>query len=152
MPFFRRRRKTTAAAKLRRRDIPDGLWLKCPTCTEMIFRQELEENLYVCPKCGHHFQLDRGQRLALLTEAGFEEEWDTGLTSADPLAFTGAESYVAKLETAVKKTGVRKIAAKKAAPKRTTARKASAAKTPIIHTVRLPRISLILPPNWSPAA
>jgi acetyl-CoA carboxylase carboxyl transferase subunit beta len=102
MAFFRKRK---SAAKARRRDIPDGLWLKCPGCQEIMFKQELESNLQVCPKCAHHFAMSREERLALLSEKGFEEEFDTGMRSVDTLGFTGTDSYVAKLETNVKKTG-----------------------------------------------
>jgi len=105
MPLFRKRNYSTV--KVRKRDMPDGLWLKCPSCTEIIFRQELEENLSVCPKCGHHFELSRAFRIELLTENGFEEEWDTLLYSVDVLGFTGTQSYAAKLEENRQKTGYR---------------------------------------------
>lgn len=103
MPFFRKR--NYASAKVRRRDIPDGLWIKCPSCEEITFKQELEENLQVCTKCGHHFALGLNERIALLSDDGYLEEWDTDLTSVDSLGFTGTDSYIAKLEANTKKTG-----------------------------------------------
>lgn len=103
MPLFGKKNYSTV--KVRKRDIPDGLWLKCPSCNEIIFKQELENRLGVCPKCAHHFQLSRKQRLAMLADAGTFEEWDADLKSTDALEFTGADSYPAKLEQNMKKTG-----------------------------------------------
>ena len=103
MPFFSKKKYTTM--KVRKRDIPDGLWLKCSSCSEIIFKQELEANLGVCPKCEFHFQINRRQRIIQLLEPGSFEEWDTTLGSVDVLEFTGADSYPAKLEQNKKKTG-----------------------------------------------
>ena len=98
-------KKKVSAVKVRKRDIPDGLWIKCPSCSEMVFKQELEAALNVCPRCEHHFQLARKDRLALLSEAGSFEEWDEALTSVDTLVFTGTAAYVAKLKENQQKTG-----------------------------------------------
>jgi acetyl-CoA carboxylase carboxyl transferase subunit beta len=104
MALFRKKSYTTV--KIRKRDIPNGLWTKCPSCTEIVFKKELEDRWNVCPKCGYHFQIGRQERLRLLTEEGSFEEWDADLYSLDPLSFTGAESYIAKLKANVKKTGI----------------------------------------------
>ncbi|NCC52931.1 MAG: acetyl-CoA carboxylase carboxyltransferase subunit beta [Spartobacteria bacterium] len=103
MPFFRKRTQSTL--KVRKRDIPHGLWLKCPSCNEIIFKRELDKALGVCPKCEHHFQLDRDARLTMLIEPDTFEEWDSELCSLDPLEFTGTASYSSKLEQNMKKTG-----------------------------------------------
>ena len=58
--------KKTILKKARKRDMPDGLWLKCPGCNEMIFGEEQEKALRVCPLCGHHFAMGRSERLAML--------------------------------------------------------------------------------------
>ncbi|HIE11615.1 MAG TPA: acetyl-CoA carboxylase carboxyltransferase subunit beta [Kiritimatiellae bacterium] len=105
MRLFRRRRSTPT--RPRKRDIPRGLWTKCPSCSELIFRRELENSLNVCPKCGHHFQLSREKRIELLTEPGSFREWDADLESADPLKFTGTVSYESKLKASISKTGFR---------------------------------------------
>ena len=103
MPLFGKRNYTTV--KVRKRDIPNGLWLKCPSCTEIIFKQELDAGFGVCPKCAHHFQLDRKSRINMFMEEGTFQEWDDGLYSVDSLKFTGTASYQDKLEENVKKTG-----------------------------------------------
>lgn len=105
MPLFRR--KNYATVKVRKREIPDGLWLKCPSCNEIIFKQELEANSKVCPKCGFHFQMNRIERRDLLIEPGTFEEWDEELFSVDTLNFTGVASYESKLSGNMKKTGYR---------------------------------------------
>lgn len=82
--------------------MPPGLWAKCPRCNNLIYRKELERNLKVCPKCGYHHRLSAEERLEVTLDDGSFEEYDPGLTSADPLAFEG---YPQKLAEAQAKTG-----------------------------------------------
>ena len=103
MPLFGKKNYSTV--KMKKRDMPDGLWVKCPSCNEMIYKNALKESLGVCAKCDHHFSLDRADRLAMLTEPGSFQEWDSGLCSVDPLGFTGTSSYTSKLEANIIKTG-----------------------------------------------
>lgn len=98
-------KKNYSTVQVRKRDVPDGLWEKCPGCSEIIYTKELNQNLQICPKCGHHFTLSRNERIAMLADEGTFVEWDENMTSADPLGFTGKASYVAKLEANQKKTG-----------------------------------------------
>jgi len=104
MPFFNQK-KNYATVKVRKREMPDGLWVKCPGCGEIVFKQELEKNLKLCPKCKHHFQMTRKERLEMLLEPGSFQEWDENLVSVDTLGFTGTASYVSKLAENKKKTG-----------------------------------------------
>lgn len=104
MPLFGGKKKY-ASVKIRKRDIPNGLWVKCPSCNEIVFKQELETGKNVCPKCSYHFQMKRMDRLALLVEDGSFEEWDANLYSVDTLGFTGTASYESKIAENVKKTG-----------------------------------------------
>ena len=74
----------------------EGLWVKCEGCKQIIFRQDLEDNDRVCPKCGYHFRIDARDRLDLL----FEGEWtefDAELTSTDPMGFSDSKPYKARL-------------------------------------------------------
>ncbi len=103
MPLFSKKNYSTV--KVRKRDIPDGLWLKCPGCQEIIFKQELDANLGVCPKCDYHFQLARADRINMFLEPNTYQEWDADLYSVDTLGFTGTASYASKLEENIRKTG-----------------------------------------------
>ncbi len=89
----------------RKKDIPGGLWIKCPGCTEMLYQQDLERNLQVCPACAHHFPMSRAERIAMFSDEGSFEEWDAAMESLDPLQFTGTDSYEAKLKSNQAKTG-----------------------------------------------
>jgi len=104
MQFFRKKNYSTV--KVRKKDIPNGLWTKCPSCAEIVFKQELDAGCNVCPKCSYHFPLGRKERLAMLVEESSFEEWDADLYSVDTLGFTGTASYLSKLQENVEKTGV----------------------------------------------
>jgi len=83
------------ASKSRKRDIPKGLWTKCPSCASMIYDKELDENLQVCPKCQHHFPIGSRERIHSLVETCTFEEMDPEMVSVDVLKFSG---YKGKLE------------------------------------------------------
>jgi acetyl-CoA carboxylase carboxyl transferase subunit beta len=83
----------------------EGLWIQCGSCRQAIFKKDLEENLNVCPKCGHHFRIDARQRIDLLLESGYELV-DLELRSTDPLDFTDLKRYKHRLTEARKKTGL----------------------------------------------
>lgn len=89
----------------RKKDIPGGLWNKCPSCAEMLYQEDLIKNLQVCTACGHHFPMSRAQRIEMFCDPESFEEWDAGMTSQDPLKFTGTDSYEAKLKQNREKTG-----------------------------------------------
>ena len=83
----------------------EGLWTQCGSCKQAIFKKDLEENLNVCPKCGHHFRIDSRRRVALLLEPGYELV-DLELRSSDPLDFTDLKKYKHRLAEARRKTGL----------------------------------------------
>ena len=83
----------------------EGLWTKCPGCQQAIFKKDLEANLQVCPKCGHHFRIGARARLDLLLEPGYELV-DLELRSTDPLDFTDLKRYKHRLAEARRKTGL----------------------------------------------
>jgi acetyl-CoA carboxylase carboxyl transferase subunit beta len=76
----------------------EGLWLKCESCTQIIWKKALDENFQCCPKCDHHFRIDARARLALLFDGDYEE-FDSGLVSTDPLSFTDSKTYAERLES-----------------------------------------------------
>ena len=84
--------------KTRKKEIPEGLWTKCPKCTTMVYDQELDENLKVCPRCQHHFQIGSRERIHSLVETCSFEEMDAEMTSVDVLQFTGVATYRSKLD------------------------------------------------------
>ncbi len=86
--------------------LTEGLWVKCEGCRQVIFRQELEKNLHLCPKCGHHFRIDARARLELLFDGDYEE-FDETLTSTDPIGFVDSKPYTARLESMQKATDLR---------------------------------------------
>ena len=91
----------------RKREIPQGLWTKCPECGEMIFDKELEENLKVCPHCNHHFPTTAWGRINALTEPDSFQETEANMISVDTLEFTGTAAYADKLEKHKEKTGLK---------------------------------------------
>ena len=101
---FTKKPKLGGSTKSRKRDIPEGLWTKCPKCDELIFDKELDENQKVCPKCQHHFPIGARERLNALVETCSFEEMDPQMTSVDVLKFTGVTSYKSKLDAYKKKS------------------------------------------------
>src|SRR3954453_12059280 len=91
--------------KSRKREIPEGLWTKCPKCSTMVFDKELDENLKVCTQCQHHFPIGARERIHSLVETCSFEETDAEMSSVDVLNFTGMASYISKLADNQKKTG-----------------------------------------------
>ncbi|MDR3401349.1 MAG: acetyl-CoA carboxylase, carboxyltransferase subunit beta [Chthoniobacter sp.] len=91
----------------KKRDFPEGLWQKCPSCNEMVHNLELVQNFRVCPKCDHHFTQSARERLEMLLDPDTFEEHDANMTSVDTLKFTGMASYTERLKTYQKKTGLK---------------------------------------------
>lgn len=94
----------TVKSKTKKREIPEGLWTKCPGCQGMIYDKELDENLKVCPKCEHHFPIGSRERIHSLVETCTFEEMDADMSSVDVLGFKGVATYVSKLEAYKKNT------------------------------------------------
>lgn len=84
----------------------EGLWTKCDSCGQVIWRKALEEGLQVCPKCGHHFRIDATARLRLLFDDEQWEEFDKHMTSSDPLDFTDSKPYKQRLASTQQATAV----------------------------------------------
>jgi acetyl-CoA carboxylase carboxyl transferase subunit beta len=84
----------------------EGLWVKCESCRQVIWKKDLEENQNVCPKCGKHFRIDARTRLALLFDDAEYETFSDNLASTDPLKFTDLKSYADRLKKAQEETGL----------------------------------------------
>jgi acetyl-CoA carboxylase carboxyl transferase subunit beta len=100
-------KKPKLAGKSRKREIPEGLWTKCPKCSTMVFDKELDENLKVCPHCQHHFPISARERIHSLVETCSFEEMDADMTSVDVLEFQGVAPYKEKLAGYQKTTGLK---------------------------------------------
>jgi acetyl-CoA carboxylase carboxyl transferase subunit beta len=85
----------------------EGLWVKCESCRQIIWKKDLEENLNVCPKCEKHFRIDARTRLALLLDGNEYETFDENLSSTDPLKFVDLKPYSSRLRQAQHDTGLR---------------------------------------------
>jgi acetyl-CoA carboxylase carboxyl transferase subunit beta len=101
------RKPKLGAARARKKDIPEGLWTKCPKCATMIYDKELDENLKVCPRCSFHFPIGARERINALVETCSFEEMDAQMASVDALKFTGVASYTEKLEDYQRTTGLK---------------------------------------------
>jgi acetyl-CoA carboxylase carboxyl transferase subunit beta len=105
MAWFKKTRKPIKSSERSSR-VPEGLWVKCPSCSLAIYNKELVENLQVCAKCGHHFRMGAAERLKTLFDGETWTEHDAGLRSNDPLKFTDTKPYRARLEASIKATGL----------------------------------------------
>lgn len=86
------------------REMPDGLWTKCPSCDEVIYKTELEEDLFTCHKCKYHFRIGSKEYIQILLDPGTFKETNTEIKSGDPLEFFDTKPYTKRLETAYAKS------------------------------------------------
>jgi acetyl-CoA carboxylase carboxyl transferase subunit beta len=109
MAWFRRKKDDNPPQPLpteERTVKTEGLFAKCPECSETLFKAQVEENQHVCPKCEYHFKVDARTRLQLLFDAGQYTEFDQGFASNDPLKFFDTKPYVDRLKQTQKALGV----------------------------------------------
>jgi len=107
MAWFKKTRKPIASSTTEKPSrVPEGLWIKCPGCTQLIYKKDLEESLNVCPKCTHHFRISAAERLRALFDDGEYAEYFTGLISVDPLQFTDTKPYRDRLQSTIAGTGM----------------------------------------------
>lgn len=100
--FKREKQKIKPVVK---KGVPDGLWVKCPTCSEFLYKPELEKSLSVCRHCSHHFRVEPSIYHSLLLDSGSSKELFTNLQSEDVLQFKAVKKYKDQLVAAKKKTG-----------------------------------------------
>jgi acetyl-CoA carboxylase carboxyl transferase subunit beta len=105
MAWFKKVRKPIEPRGENSSRVPEGLWVKCPSCNEIIYNKDLAGTLNVCPKCAHHFRLSATERLKTLFDGDWEE-FDSGLRSIDPLKFTDTKPYQKRLESSIATTGL----------------------------------------------
>jgi acetyl-CoA carboxylase carboxyl transferase subunit beta len=108
MAWFKKARKPIASSTADKPSrVPEGLWIKCPGCTQLIYKKDLDESLNVCPKCGHHFRISAAERLRALFDDGRYTEHFPNLISLDPLQFTDTKPYRQRLQNTISSTGLK---------------------------------------------
>ena len=105
MAWFLRKNKNITT-ETQAREMPDGLWTKCPECSTVIYRKELEKNLSVCPKCRYHNYVSAKERIAQLLDEGTFEAHDEHILPTDPLRFSDKKSYAERLAAEQNRTGL----------------------------------------------
>jgi len=90
----------------KKKPVPDGVFIKCDGCGEMVYRKSVEERLMVCPECNYHFRIGARERVRLHTDEGSFQEIDGDLTTCDPLQFVGAKAYVDQIARDKEETGL----------------------------------------------
>jgi acetyl-CoA carboxylase carboxyl transferase subunit beta len=105
MDWFKRKKEVLKSVE--RKEIPDGLWIKCDECGEIIYKKELEKKLNVCPKCNFHFRIGCYDYIDILLDSDSFDEFNSHITSTDPLRFKDSKKYSEKYQAAVKKTGLK---------------------------------------------
>ncbi len=106
MAWFRKPRQAIQAGREKASRVPEGLWVKCPGCSQILYKGDLEASLQVCPKCAHHFRLSAHDRVKMLFD-GEWTEYDRDLVSIDPLGFTDTKPYKARLAASIAATGLK---------------------------------------------
>jgi acetyl-CoA carboxylase carboxyl transferase subunit beta len=104
MAWFKRTKDVKTEKKVK---IPEGLWVKCDSCKEIVYKKEIDRNLKVCPKCNYHFRISARERLKLLVDEGSFTEFDGDLLSGDPLDFKDTLSYKDRVKEYQKKSGLK---------------------------------------------
>jgi acetyl-CoA carboxylase carboxyl transferase subunit beta len=104
MDWFKRKKESLKPSQ--KKDLPDGLWLKCENCSGTVYKKELENKFYVCPHCDYHMRVGSDVYISLLFEKGTFREFNKNIKSADPLNFKDIKSYSERYQSTVKKTGL----------------------------------------------
>jgi acetyl-CoA carboxylase carboxyl transferase subunit beta len=107
MAWFKKSKEVKTDKKIK---IPEGLWVKCDSCKEIIYKKEIDKNLKICPKCNYHFRISARERIKLFVDEGSFVEIDSGLVSNDPLNFKDKIPYRDRLEENRKKSGLEEAA------------------------------------------
>ncbi len=105
MGWFKRS-KENISPKSKKSEVPDGQWVKCTECGEIIHNKQLEINKWVCHKCNFHFRIGSTEYISFIFDDGSFKELDKKMRSADPLEFTDTKKYTDRINATIKKTGL----------------------------------------------
>lgn len=105
MAWFKRSKENISPTTLKK-ELPDGLWEKCPSCNEIIHKKQLETNLWTCQKCNYHFRIGSDEYIRIFLDEGTFKETDKKMRSADPLNFVDTKKYTSRINDTIKKLGL----------------------------------------------
>jgi len=105
MAWFRKEKKPRELSTEKQTAIPEGLWVKCDECKEIVYRKEVEANFSVCPKCGYHFRIPARERFEMLLDDGKYKEFASDIRSGDPLEFRDTKRYRDRLKVYENRVG-----------------------------------------------
>jgi len=105
MAWFKRS-KENISPETQKKELPDGLWEKCPSCNEIIHKKQLEQNLWTCLKCNYHFRIGSNEYIDILLDKNSFKELDKKMRSADPLNFEDTKKYSQRIQETIKKVGL----------------------------------------------
>src|SRR3990172_2907263 len=107
MAWFKKERTPKQRIHERRVTIPEGLWVKCDNCKEIVYKKEVARNANVCPKCDYHFRISARERLEQLLDGGEYQEFDAEIAPTDPLGFEDSKPYTKRLAESKERTGLK---------------------------------------------
>jgi len=105
MAWFKRS-KENISPETQKKELPDGLWEKCPSCNEIIHKKQLQLNLWTCNKCSYHFRIGSKEYINILLDKSTFKEMDKKMRSADPLTFEDTKKYSQRIEETIQKVGL----------------------------------------------
>jgi acetyl-CoA carboxylase carboxyl transferase subunit beta len=105
MAWFKRSKENISPNTLKK-ELPDGLWEKCPNCNEIIHKKQLETNLWTCAKCSYHFRIGSEEYIKIILDKGSFKEMDKQMRAADPLGFVDTKKYSSRINDTIKKLGL----------------------------------------------
>lgn len=106
MAWFRRSKESITPETQKKKDLPEGMWIKCPNCGEIMHKKQWENNFYLCSKCDHHFRIGSEEYFKLILDEGTFKEFDKKVKSVDPLEFVDTKKYKDRIDETIKKTGL----------------------------------------------
>lgn len=106
MVWFKRKKEGITTDTKDKKEIPEGLWHKCPKCKVIVSLEEQAQNIWVCHNCGHHDRINAAEYFSILFDDGNYTELDAGMKSKDPLQFSDTKKYTDRYKASVKKTGL----------------------------------------------
>ncbi len=106
MAWFKRTKENITTESQEKKDIAEGMWVKCPKCNEMMHKTQWENNFYLCTKCDFHFRIGSAEYFKIIFDDGKFKEFDKKVRSLDPLGFVDTKKYKERLDETVKKTGL----------------------------------------------